>query len=204
MTEELYEYIETDTAFEALKALARDLPDPLVLLGGWAVYFMVNKSFSDEHGSSYLGSKDIDLGFKIDINMSLTDLKKSSFARTLENLERLGYTPIGSFRYCKFIHRSSREILTEKEAKATPIYELLYLYVDLLVDRIHPAHDQAFKIKALDEPLLAKAFDKNLLRRISIDGSELFIPNPDLLLGISKDISPNRYESCCEPVRGKS
>jgi hypothetical protein len=38
MTEELYERLETDAAKSALLALSLHLPEPFVVLGGWAVY----------------------------------------------------------------------------------------------------------------------------------------------------------------------
>jgi hypothetical protein len=41
MTEEFYERLETETAKNALMALSKQLPEPVVVLGGWAVYLSV-------------------------------------------------------------------------------------------------------------------------------------------------------------------
>jgi hypothetical protein len=194
MTEELYESIETDMAQEALKSLPREFREPLVVIGGWGVYLTVNRSFVDEHGASYLGSKDIDLGFHIDGNLSPRELKKTSFARVLEHLDRIGYTPSGSYRYCKIIRRSTQQILTEEDAREVPIYDLFYLYVDLLVDHIHPDHNTVFKIKVLDEPLLARAFDGNLFQEITYEGYNLLVPTPEVLLAMKLKSLPNRQK----------
>jgi hypothetical protein len=55
MAEQLYDRLETNEALKALEALSGMLPEPFLLMGGWAVYITVNDSFLDEHGSTYLG-----------------------------------------------------------------------------------------------------------------------------------------------------
>jgi hypothetical protein len=65
MAQQLYDRIETDEALKALEVLSDKLPEPFLLMGGWAVYITVNDSFLEEHGSTYLGSRDIDVGFHI-------------------------------------------------------------------------------------------------------------------------------------------
>ena len=66
MPEELYDKIESESALDALNHIVTRLPDPFLLLRGWAVYVTVNDSFRDEHGSQDLGSRDIDVCFHID------------------------------------------------------------------------------------------------------------------------------------------
>ena len=61
MPEELYDRVESESAFSALNQIVPRLPEPFLLLGGWAIYVTVNDSFRDEHGSQYLGSRDIDV-----------------------------------------------------------------------------------------------------------------------------------------------
>ena len=51
MTVPLYDSQETDLALGALGALSRSLPEPFLLMGGWAVYLTVNQSFRKTHGS---------------------------------------------------------------------------------------------------------------------------------------------------------
>jgi len=48
MTEELYDQQETQIALEALGALSAALPEPFVVLGGWAVYLTVLESYRPE------------------------------------------------------------------------------------------------------------------------------------------------------------
>jgi hypothetical protein len=84
MTAPLYDVQETDAAMEALKAISRSLPEPFLLIGGWAVYLTVNESFSKIHGTSYLGSRDIDVCFHIDPGQDIDTLRNSSFARALK------------------------------------------------------------------------------------------------------------------------
>ena len=65
MTVQMYDADERVTAEEALLTLLKVLPDTMVLLGGWAVYHLVNASYTREHGIPYLGSRDIDVGFHV-------------------------------------------------------------------------------------------------------------------------------------------
>ena len=97
-----------------------------------------------------------DLGFHIDPAMSLGELRKSTFSKAIEAVRAEGYVPIGSFRFCKFIRKGTGEVLTEEQAKDVPMYDLFYLYVDLMVDHIHPKHNDVFGMKPLDEPVLAR------------------------------------------------
>ncbi len=111
MTEELYDKQETRVALEALGALSTSLPEPFVVLGGWAVYLTVLESYRREHGAPYLGSRDVDVGFHVDPVVSVDALRTSAFSKAIEVVRGLGYVPIGSFRYCKFIHKGTGEII---------------------------------------------------------------------------------------------
>jgi len=51
MPEELYDRIESGSAFKALNHIVTRLPEPFLLIGGWAIYVTVNESFREEHGS---------------------------------------------------------------------------------------------------------------------------------------------------------
>jgi hypothetical protein len=140
MTVPLYDVQETNVAMEALRTISRSLPEPFLLIGGWAVYLTVNKSFSKIHGTSYLGSRDIDVCFHVDPGQDIDALRVSTFARALEVVKEEGYMPHGSYRFCKMIRRTDGTILTEETAKGFPLYEITYLYIDMMVDNIHPQH----------------------------------------------------------------
>jgi hypothetical protein len=193
--ENLYDHQETDVAWDALLTLSRDLPEPFVLIGGWAVYLTTNRSYQKEHGVGYLGSRDIDIGFHVDPDCSEEALRNSTFGKALEVLQETGYSPHGSFRYCKIIKRGSGEVLTEQKAASFPMHELFYLYVDMMVDNIHPKHKAVFKFDALDEPIILRVFNQKKFVRIKIGDGEVMIPPPGLLLASKLNSIPNREKN---------
>ena len=101
---ELYDRRETETSHDAMSGLCERLPEPFVLLGGWAVHYLVTDSFNKAHGAKYLGSRDVDLGFHIDTAWNKEELAGSTFAQALTALEDIGYIPIGTSRYYKIVH----------------------------------------------------------------------------------------------------
>ena len=189
---EIYERMETDASFDALKILAAELPEPLILMGGWAVNITVNKSYSEEHNAPYLGSRDVDLGFHIDVNASIEDLKQSNFAKTLDILKDIGYWESGTSRFCRILDKRTGKTLSEKEAGEIPFFDLFYLYIDPMVDRIHLKNDDVFKIKPIDEPLLSDAIENGRMREITISGKILQVPQPDVLLAMKLSSFRNR------------
>ena len=72
--------------------------------------------------------------------------------------------------------------LSPKEAKEKPAYEILKLYVDPVVDQIHPLMSDAFGFTPVDEPLLEIAFREDLFKTQSIGGLEVRVVAPNLLL----------------------
>ena len=189
---EIYEHLETDASFEAFKLLSDELPEPLILLGGWAVYLTVNESYSEEHYTPYLGSRDVDLGFLIDVDSSIDELKQSNFARALDILKENGYWESGTSRFCRYIDKRTGKNLSEKEAAKVPIYDLFYLYIDPMVDRLHPGNNEVFKIKPIDEPLLADAMGEGKMREIKIGKKILLIPKVEVLLAMKLSSFPKR------------
>jgi len=182
MIRNLYEQLETDASFQALLTLAHDLPEPVVLLGGWAVFLMVNERFEEENGLQYLGSRDVDVGFHIDPGWSLEELKNSTFARAETILEEIGYMPIGTSRFCRIVHRETNRTLNEEVARFVPQYDLFYLYVDPIVDNIHPGHHDVFQIKPIDEPFLTGVFKENLFTEIYLGEAKIFLPRAEILI----------------------
>ena len=193
MTEsEIYERMETDASHDALNILATELPEPLILMGGWAVHLTVNESYTEEHNSPYLGSRDVDLGFHIDVDASVEELKQCSFAKTLDILKNVGYWESGTSRFCRILDKRTGRTMREKEAGEIPLYDLFYLYIDPMVDRIHPLNDKVFKIKPIDEPLLAYAIEKGRMKEITISEKTILIPQPEMLLAMKLSAFPRR------------
>jgi hypothetical protein len=194
MPEQLYDRIESGSAFTALSQIVAQLPEPFLLLGGWAVYVTVNESFTTEHGSPYLGSRDIDVCFRIDPGCSESDLRTSTFSEALGVIQNIGYSPDGFCRYCKIIRRETGEIITEDDARNIPIHELFYLYIDMMVDKIHPKQKEVFGFSVLDEPLLGRVFEEGTGVMVNLDGVELLIPPPVMLLATKLRSIPNRQK----------
>ena len=192
MVRNLYDQLEVDTSFQVLQTLSHQLPEPFVLLGGWAVFLTVNDRFEEENGQKYLGSRDVDLGFHVDPEWSIEELGNCVFARAQTILEEIGYIPMGTSRFCKIIHRETGRTISEDKAKNIPQYDLFYLYVDPIVDNIHSRHNEIFKIKPIDEPFLAGVFEEDIFSDLDIMDSKILLPNPDTLIGTKLKSFPNR------------
>jgi hypothetical protein len=194
MTEELYDTMETSNALEALMAVSGGLPKPFVVIGGWGVYLTVIDSYRREHDVPYIGSRDIDVGFHIDPTVTMDMLKASPFSKAIDVVRSVGYIPYGSFRYCRMIRKGTGESLTEEEAKRVPLYDLFYLFIDLMVDRIHPMHSEAFGAKAIDEPILARVFDEALWVEVDMGKATVLLPPPHVLLAMKLKAIPSRQK----------
>jgi len=186
--------METATAREALSLIVKHLPEPIVVLGGWGVYLLVNEDYTEEHGVPYLGSRDLDLGFHIDPELSLEKLKGTTYAKTLAKIEDIGYSPAGTSRYCRFVHTETGQTLSKEEAAGVPLHFLFYLYFDPIPDRIHPRHSEVFKIKPIDEPLLELAFLNNRFVEVMLDETPLLIPEPAILVATKLNAFSNRQK----------
>jgi len=84
----VYPEFETRTSYKYLQKVISALEEPICIIGGWAVFFHVNKSFQKAQGRPYLGSRDIDLGFHLDKNATIEQMKNSSLAKSIEILEK--------------------------------------------------------------------------------------------------------------------
>ena len=159
----LYHNYETEISFKYLKEVVNILDEPIFILGGWAVYFAVNEKIQADRGMGYLGSKDIDLGFHIDKNITDKSLKKTPIAKTIKSLEKNGFKPL-SYRYYKDIGIETGKELTREQSAITPIHDIFQIYVDLIVDEIHPTFKKTFGLDPIDESLLTHVFEEKTNR----------------------------------------
>lgn len=194
MTEEMYDRDELRSAQGALGTLLGALPGPFVLLGGWAVYHTVQGSYRRDHGISYLGSRDLDVGYHVDPSWSDDELRASALSRAIEVARGIGYSPMGSFRFCRFVQKMTGWTLTEEESKRVPIHDLFYLYLDFMVDHIHPRQANVLGPKAMDEPLLARVFEEGAGVWIQVGEAEVLAPPPHLLLAMKLKSIPSRQK----------
>lgn len=120
----MYRNEEIEISHRYLLEIIKSLDEPICLLGGWAVYFLVNKLFEKEKGHPYLGSRDVDLGFD-----TIETIKKA-----ISKLTELGFEAI-SFRFFKEIHSETMKELSSEQARKTPLHYIFPIYVDLIVSK---------------------------------------------------------------------
>ena len=188
----LYNKLETDTSFAYLKHIIAQLEEPICLLGGWAVYLTVNVNFSKDQGRNYLGSRDIDLGFHLNKSLSKTQLKNTAIGKSLATLKTMGFNNQG-FRYYKELHYETGKELTPEEAKRTQTHDIFTMYIDPIVNDIHPSFKEIFGFTPADEPLLTPVFQHKKYRTELTEFSKhLLLPSPDILLATKIKSIPRR------------
>src|SRR3989338_7234765 len=57
----MYKDAETETSYKYLKIVISELKEPICILGGWAVFFTVNKNYQKLALRVYIGSRGIDV-----------------------------------------------------------------------------------------------------------------------------------------------
>jgi hypothetical protein len=107
-------------------------------------------------------------------------------------IEDLGFAP-QSFRLFKQIHADTGEVLTENNAKDIPMYQIIPIYVDLIVNSIPKVFQEKFGFTPIDEPLLDHVFgSKHSRKEIKEFKRTIYIPNPLILLASKLSSYPNR------------
>ncbi|MFQ5710601.1 MAG: nucleotidyl transferase AbiEii/AbiGii toxin family protein [Candidatus Geothermarchaeales archaeon] len=198
----LYEPYEIEISQKTLEKIFKYLRRFFCLLGGWAVYLTVNDNFKSSEGRDYTGSRDIDLGFHIDKNWGDEQLIESPFAHSLSTLKELRFKPI-SFRLVKHFHKETREELGEEAKRISP-HLIFSLYVDPVVDFIHPSIKETFGFTPVDEPLLSLVFEENLFKSDNIFGTRTMLPLPEMLLAtklsavLMRDEEHKRIKDICD------
>lgn len=181
----MYDEFETRTSYNYLKEVINSLNEPICMLGGWAVFFHVNNRFQKAQGRPYLGSRDIDLGFHME-----EDLTKSALSQTISILkEKLKFKPL-SFRMMKEIHTETAEEI--KDGEIVPAHFIFPMYVDLIVDTIPKNFKRTFGFDPIDEPLLKIAFEKREHVIMKEFEKKLLLPKPELLLAMKINSLPGR------------
>ncbi|MBI2598421.1 MAG: hypothetical protein HYW50_04450 [Candidatus Diapherotrites archaeon] len=192
----MYDEFETKTSLQYLQKVMPVVVEPICLIGGWGVYFNVNKQYRKRFGRDYLGSRDIDFGFFIDKNWSKEQLKKSSFARTLELLEKELKFELQGERLRKDFHIIEEKELSVETAKHVPLSFLFPLYIDLMVSNSHPDFKKVVGFEPFSEPMLEKVF-KNPDYRTELKefNKKLWLPKPEILLATKLNSVNQRSKS---------
>lgn len=190
----MYANIEIETSYKYLSKVISGLKEPICILGGWAVFFTVNAGYKSQTGKVYLGSRDIDIGFK-----SISAFQQA--ALTLE--KELKFEKV-SFRYYKNIHAETGKELTEEDAKKEPIYNIFPMYVDLILPSINERVKSEIGFTPIDEPLLNKVFENKKYNLTKEFGKKILLPKPDVLLAmkiksvLARDKSHKRVKDICD------
>jgi len=179
----LYEPNETKTSQKQLKQIFKSLKDPAGLLGGWAVYHIVNKNFEKANGRPYIGSRDIDVGFHIDKDWTEKRLRESGFVSAISAIEKIGFRSV-SFRLAKDFDIDTGKELTPEEAAKRPLYQIFQLFIDPIVDYIHPQIKDILGFVPIDEPLLSLLFQHRMCTVTDLFGRRVMLPKPELLLAM--------------------
>jgi hypothetical protein len=179
----LYEPNETKTSQKQLEQIFKSLKGPACLLGGWAVYHIVNKNFEKTNGRPYIGSRDIDIGFHIDKNWTEKQLRESGFASAISAIEKIGFRSV-SFRLVKDFDIDTEKELDPKESAKRPLHRVFQLFIDPIVDYIHPKIKDLLGFVPIDEPLLSLLFQRKLYTATNLFGRRVMIPKPELLLAM--------------------
>lgn len=187
----LYQDYEVQVSQSQLSKVLSELGGQVCLLGGWAVYLTVNENFRASEGRNFMGSRDIDLGFHMDPSWTDAELRDSVFARTIARIEQVGFKPL-SFRFVKRFHTETRAELSEEQARRVNQSFIFDMYVDPIVDVVHPRAKQVFGFVPVDEPLLSQVFTgKRFVIREEF-GAKLMLPRPAVLLATKLNSVSNR------------
>jgi len=190
----MYKDIETETSYRYLKTVIAQLKEPLCILGGWAVFFTVNTEFERAMKRTYLGSRDIDLGFR----------NATSFKQSVEILEKELQFKAVSFRYVKAIHAETGKDLTEEESRSLPQHLVFHMYVDPIFPSTTPELKKQLGFAPIDEPLLKKVFEEKKYMEVKEFGRKLLLPTPEFLLATKlnavadRDKTHKRIKDICD------
>jgi hypothetical protein len=172
----LYQPTETKTSQKQLQTIFKQLKGEACLLGGWAVYYLVNKNFEKATGRKYIGSRDIDLGFHINKEWNKEQLRNSEFATTIKTIEEIGFKSV-SFRIVKDSNIDNGKELTPEESAKLPMYQIFQLFIDPIVDYIHPKIKTLLGLVPIDEPLLSLVFQENIYAAQALLGKRVCFQN---------------------------
>lgn len=122
----MYDPAETEISFEYMKKLIDESGDmKLGLIGGWAVFYHVNKNYQKAFGSDYLKSRDIDL--------FIASKDETQFSKLIE---RQGFIKSGYyFRYKLAYDRENKKQVTENQAGKIPMFNLIEIFLDVFSDK---------------------------------------------------------------------
>ncbi|MCD6215712.1 MAG: hypothetical protein J7J92_01400 [Candidatus Aenigmarchaeota archaeon] len=124
----MYDITEVNLSYEYLKKIifeAKKNSANVAILGGWATFFYVNEKYRRAFGIDYLKSRDIDI--------FVPHKKEKLFYKIIKNFKFLPAEY--NFRYKIIYDREQKRIIDERIAKNKPIYNLIYIFLDIFSDK---------------------------------------------------------------------
>lgn len=118
----------------------------------------MNKNFEKANGKPYVGSRDVDIGFHIDKDWTEKQLRESGFASAISAIEKIGFRSV-SFRLAKDFDIDTGRELTPEEASKRPLYQIFQLFIDPIVDYIHPKIKDTLGFVPIDEHSCPSCFN---------------------------------------------
>lgn len=195
MPEAPYTGPETETSVRVLRELAPGLPEPVMLLGGWGVYFTVRDVWLQVFGEEYFGSRDIDLGFHTPPDAALSDLQTGNMPATLRFLETRGFTRQGMYQVVRYHDWETHEVIPADRIRTLAGFQYYDITVDLIASHQRDDLRDVAGFQAFSEPLLEVAFSDELHRRsIDLDGHEVWVPAPHVLVATKLKSLPERQK----------
>ena len=181
----MYGDVETDASRRYLEIITSKLEVEFCLIGGWAVYHLVQKNYERLTKRDYLGSRDIDLGFPSPGGITIVE------ALLIDNL---GFST-RSFRYVKQLHFETGEELGDEAAKRLPLPMIFPLYVDVMLPSSGEKVRGRLGFVPPDEPLLELVFrDEDKSTLVDIGERQVKVPTPDVLMAMKFNAVVNRFE----------
>ncbi len=145
----MYDPLETDISYEYMLKLRDKLTKlEFAVLGGWAVFFHVRKTYQQAFGKEYVRSRDIDV---------FIDAKHEE--EFLKIIKSMGFKESAyKFRYELIYDREQKTIIATEESKKKHIFSLIYIFLDVFSNK------ETKKLGSWAMPLLSKA------KIVSIEG----------------------------------
>lgn len=168
----MYERYQTELSWKYIHNITKGLSKPTIVIGGWAVYFLVNDKFNEFFGKDYLGSKDLDLGYELK-----GDLKKSNFYKDMKSFKKHGFRILG-FRLMQEFHTETKKRLSPEESKKIPSSFIHHIYIDMIVNKIPENFKEVFGFIPIDEPLV------DLVVKYHKKVDSFIIPHPEVMLAM--------------------
>ncbi len=182
---------------QELEKVLEVIEPPAALIGGWAVHMHVNDGFKAETERNYIGSRDIDLGVRVDPSWKPSELKEKAIGRSLGGIEGLDYIK-SRFGFEINFNRETMTRLTEGEVKELPMHQIFTVSIDILPDNQNLKNfERAFGFHPPAEPLLNHVFEKKRAKSLGdyVDWElpdSIFIPYPEVLAAMKVSSLPDR------------